>query len=106
MPRGKQEPPTAFTLAIHAEIRSWAGRRNISQRKLSELTGIGRSQLSKIIGTDEQPIDTNELEALCNVLGVSPNKLVDDAVKAVMQDQYRLAAETDNQPDLPEGEMY
>lgn len=87
MVQRKQDPPTAFTAAVHAEIRGWMGKRNMSQRKLGELAGIPRSTLSRLIGTDVQPLNLNELEALCDALGVSPQQVVADAERAAFAAQ-------------------
>lgn len=95
MGQRKQDPPGEFALAIHAELRGWLGRRNISQRKLSEMSGIPRSTLSQIIGTDQRTIDVNELESLCAALGVSPEMVVDDAARSLEQSSYGLAAKHD-----------
>ena len=81
-----------FTLAVHAELRGWKGKRNISQRALAEQAGISKSKLSRMIGMDEQAIDTDELDALCRVLGVSPEVVVDNAVRAMERVAYELAA--------------
>lgn len=56
----------------------------MSQRRLGELAGIPKSTLSRLIGTDAQPLNLNELEALCEVLGVSPQQVVMDAERAVL----------------------
>lgn len=61
------------------------GKRNISQRRLGELAGIPKSTLSRLIGTDTQPLNLNELELLCNVLGVSPQQVVMDAERSLQQ---------------------
>lgn len=109
MGQKRQDPPSDFTKAVHAEIRGWRGKRNISQRKLSELTGIPNSTLSQIIGTDQKPLDMNELEAICNALGVSPEVVVEDAVKALedaSRASYALAAKKKSQLPEPEESDY
>lgn len=71
------------------------GKRNMSQRQLSEASGITRSTLSRIIGTNVQAADLNELESLCAALGVSPEMVVDDAARSLEQSPYGLAAKHD-----------
>ncbi|HCN40245.1 helix-turn-helix transcriptional regulator [Rothia sp. (in: high G+C Gram-positive bacteria)] len=95
MGQRKQDEPSEFTLAVHAEIRGWMGKRNMSQRQLSEASGITRSTLSRIIGTNVQAADLNELESLCAALGVSPEMVVDDAARSLEQSSYGLAAKHD-----------
>lgn len=87
MVQRKQDPPSAFSAAVHAEIRGWMGRRNISQRMLGELAGIPKSTLSRLIGTNVQPLNLNELEAICKVLGVSPQQVVLDAERTLLTAQ-------------------
>lgn len=87
MVQRKQDPPSAFTAAVHAEIRGWMGKRNMSQRKLGELAGIPKSTLSRLIGTDVQPLNLNELESLCNVLGVSPQQVIMDAERTILAER-------------------
>ena len=71
-----------LTSAIHAEIRSWMKKKNLSQRQLAEKAGISKSKISRIIGTGEQAIDINELDAVCQVLGISTEILVLDAAQS------------------------
>lgn len=71
----------------------------MSQRRLSEKSGIPRSTLSKIIGTDERPVDTNELESLCKALHVMPHVLVADAWNGeAFQKDYDIAAYRSDEP--------
>lgn len=88
-----------FTLAVHAELRGWKGKRNISQRSLADRAGISKSKLSRMIGKDEQAIDTDELDALCKVLGVSPEIVIDNAVRALERYSYALAAKEAPAPE-------
>lgn len=99
-----------FTNAVHAEIRGWLGKRNLSQRQLAEKAGISKSKISRILGTGEQAVDVDELDSMCEVLGVSPEALVNDAVRSMraeaavsrpypnLQHGYALAASPDRGP--------
>ena len=87
--------PTDFTLAVNAEVRSWMGRRGVTQRQLSEKTGISKSKMSRILGTEEQSMDTDELDGICQALGVSPERIVEDAARSLEQSSYGLAAKHD-----------
>lgn len=91
---------------MNAEIRSWMGRRGLTQKQLAEATGISKSKLSRILGSGEQAkqsMDTDELDLICQVLEVSPAQVVDDAVSVAMrpnldvQTGYDLAAQKKRQ---------
>lgn len=84
--------PTDFSKAVNAEIRSWMGRRSFTQKQLSEVTGISKSKMSRILGTAEQSMDTDELDVICKVLSISPARVVDDAVRAVLAVEQEAAA--------------
>lgn len=79
--------PTDFSRAVNAEIRSWMGRRGLNQKQLADAAGISKSKMSRILGTAEQSMDTDELDVICQVLDVSPAQVVDDAVRAVLAAQ-------------------
>ena len=107
MPRGTKELPSEFTKAIHAELQELMTRKNISQRRLEELSGVGQRRISQTIGLNQRSLDLTELDHICNALGTSAELVVTTAERVLAaRSNYALAAETDNQPDLPEGEMY
>ncbi|MFC6353949.1 helix-turn-helix domain-containing protein [Rothia nasimurium] len=92
-----QNFPTDFSRAVNAEIRSWMGRRGLNQKQLAESAGISKSKISRILGTAEQSMDTDELDVICQVLEVSPAQVVDDAVRAVLAQQEQA------EPQRPSG---
>lgn len=94
MPRGSNEQPTPFALAVHAEIRAWQGRRNLSQRKLAELADLKQANLSNMIGSNKKSLNLNELEALCIALDVDIRDIIAAAKRreaAYTQEQTSLA---------------
>ncbi|WP_237220430.1 helix-turn-helix domain-containing protein [Rothia nasimurium] len=97
MPKGTNEPPTPFALAVHAEIRAWQGRRNLSQRQLATLADLKQANLSNMIGSNKKSLNLNELEALCDALDVDVRDIINAAKRnehlyAEPQDDYALAA--------------
>lgn len=83
MGTSKSSQATAFSNAINAEIRSLMGRRGISQTTLATATGISQSKISKTVWNDEGSLAINQLEAICEALGVSPIEIIGIAERAV-----------------------
>lgn len=117
--------PSLFTLALHAEIRAWAGRRGFSYRRLAEESGINKNKIHRTVSSDQAALDTDEFDSVCSALEVSPKDIVDAAVRLMeqqgnqlttnytltTQDNYELAAKKDprtytNQPGFEEGVEY
>lgn len=60
---------TTLTDQIAEEIRSWMGRRQMSQAELSRQLNVSKMWVSyRLSGT--QPIDVNDLDRIASVLGV------------------------------------
>lgn len=97
MPSGKKSEPTPFTLALHAELRAWAGRRGFSFRKLADESGVNRGRIQKTISSDQVPIDTNELDDVCKALQVTPKDVVEAAERMLQQQGHYLATNYDLQ---------
>lgn len=96
-----------FSRLLNAEIRAEIARQRISLREIEEKTGISRSRISATINRDEAPINTNELDLLTKMLRITASDVLASAeAKLLHMSNYALAAESDDQPDLPEGEMY
>lgn len=79
-------------------------RRGENLRTLEASTGISRSRLSRTVNRDEAPINTNELDLICQALDVSPSEIIAIAEQAVIaearrassnQSSYSLAAKHD-----------
>lgn len=95
-----------FSRLLNAELRAEIARQRISLREIEEKTGISRSRVSVTINRDEAPINTNELDLLTKLLGVKPSDVLASAeAKLLHMNNYALAAETDSQHDLDEGNM-
>jgi transcriptional regulator with XRE-family HTH domain len=74
----------AFTLALVAEIRATAGRRNITQAQIARATGISPQTVSNIY-RGRSAIDAEQLEAFAGALGVEVAHLF-DAARASMHE--------------------
>lgn len=81
-----------FSSAVNAELRAEIARQRISLRRLEEKTNISKSRIGSTINQDEAPINTNELDLLCKVLGVSASEVLRQAERAIEQTNYALAA--------------
>lgn len=75
--------PSPFTLALHTEIRAWAGRRGLSFRRLAEESGINKNKIHRTVSSDQASLDTDELDAICQALKINPKDLVEAAVAAL-----------------------
>lgn len=109
MGQNKSTDPGAFALAVRAEILAELGRRQISVVELSRRVPRGKSYLYERLSRADKELTLNDIENICGYLGIAINPLMtraEDAMPIYDRDRYALAAETDNQPDLPEGEMY
>ncbi|MGM7720534.1 helix-turn-helix domain-containing protein [Metabacillus sp. Hm71] len=57
-------------LKLQVNIKQLMKEKNITQLKLSELTGIRQAAISELINMKRQSININHLEAIINVLRV------------------------------------
>lgn len=72
-------PADALSVAVHGRIRAAMGRRGIKQQALAEQSGVSKTRLSKTVFNSHAPMTTNELFAVCSVLGVSASVVLADA---------------------------
>lgn len=63
-----------YQRALIAEIDSVMGRRRISRRELSRLSGIHRVTLDRIF-TFERDMNVAQWDAMCSALGVDPGEM-------------------------------
>lgn len=108
--------PNKFARAVNAELRAWAGRRSLSQRKLADMSGIPQRTLGKMVWLEQRPLTVHYLDVLCNALRVDPADIVsaaernmdrlEEAPGPVTQDNYRLAAKEDDAPDVNEEDYF
>ncbi|WP_279754074.1 helix-turn-helix domain-containing protein [Rothia similmucilaginosa] len=64
-------PASRFSQLINAELRAEVARQRISLRMLEEMTGISRARLSTTINQDASPLNTNELDRICEALSIN-----------------------------------
>jgi transcriptional regulator with XRE-family HTH domain len=81
MPSGTQPEPGDFALAISAQIRSSMALRQMSAMQLAIRTGRSRSYISKR-NRGEASYTANDVEDICEVLGVDLLELLRAAVLA------------------------
>lgn len=64
------------TQLVAAELRAEAARRQFTQERLSELSGIPRSTVGKILAGN-RAIDIREMAALANAMGIRPSSILE-----------------------------
>lgn len=64
-------PASRFSQLLNAELRAEVARQRISLRMLEEMTGISRARLSTTINQDASPLNTNELDRICEALSIN-----------------------------------
>lgn len=99
-------PATEFTDLVNEEIRALMARRGINQTKLSELTGMSQARISKTIYNNQASLAISNLEVIAEALQDEPSEILRRAEQALKHKYYALAAESDDQPDLDEGDLY
>jgi DNA-binding Xre family transcriptional regulator len=75
MPTGTRGEPGPFTRALAAALRGCLGERDMLAKDLSTASGIPKSTLSRIL-SGKTAIWTDQLDALCRALSVSPLELI------------------------------
>ncbi|MCG7432455.1 helix-turn-helix transcriptional regulator [Kocuria indica] len=103
--------PNAFARAVNAELRAMAGRRTWSQRRLAQEADIPQSTLGRMVWLETRPLTVHYLKVVCDALGVDPLSIVAAAKRtlreqASTQQDYRLAAKTEGQPDVSEEDYF
>ena len=68
-------PASRFSQLINAELRAEVARQRISLRMLEDMTGISKTRLSNTINQDASPLNTNEVDLLCEALRLSPSDI-------------------------------
>lgn len=89
--------PESFTLALHAELRAWMGRRGLSFRQLAEASEISRNKIHRTVSTDQAALSTDEFDRVCKALQVTPKDIVDAAERLLQQQGHYLATNYDLQ---------
>lgn len=68
-------PASRFSQLINAELRAEVARQRLSLRMLEDMTGISKARLSTTINQDASPLNTNEVDLLCEALRLSPSDI-------------------------------
>lgn len=74
VPTGKQPPPGPYARAFSERVRMVQARDRISDLALAKAAGLSRSYLGKRL-RDEVAFTLNDVEAICEALGIKPPKL-------------------------------
>ena len=68
-------PASRFSQLINAELRAEVARQRLSLRMLEDMTGISEARLSTTISQDASPLNTNEVDLICEALRLSPSAI-------------------------------
>ncbi|WP_028265898.1 helix-turn-helix domain-containing protein [Arthrobacter sp. MA-N2] len=74
MPSGKQPAPGPLARSFSAHVKGVMDRERITISAMAEATGLSRNYLGKRL-RDEVPFTLNDVEVICEVLGLTPPKL-------------------------------
>ena len=89
MPRGFKPAPGALSLGVASALRAEMGRQdNMSKAELARRAGLDRTAVSDIVRGLSQA-DIEQLDALCQALGISMTAVIEEAEAAT--DSRRLA---------------
>lgn len=68
-------PASRFSQLINAELRAEVARQRLSLRMMEDMTGISKDRLSTTINQDASPLNTNEVDLICEALRLSPSDI-------------------------------
>jgi DNA-binding Xre family transcriptional regulator len=68
-------PANRFSQLLNAELRAEVARQRLSLRMLEDMTGISKARLSTTINQDASPLNTNEVDLICEALRLSPTDI-------------------------------
>lgn len=88
----RKQVPSRLTERIAAKLRGRAAEGGVTGVELAEATGISQSQMSKLL-RGVRVFDIDQLDAVCQVLGLTIRDLVTEA--------YNDVIETVGYEDLP-----
>ncbi|WP_258229131.1 helix-turn-helix domain-containing protein [Arthrobacter sp. HMWF013] len=74
MPSGKQPVPGPLAREFSTQMNMVMEREGITKAKRATATGLSRNYVSKRL-RDEVPFTLNDVETICNVLGIQLPKL-------------------------------
>lgn len=87
MPRGTSPESGPLARALSEEVRVALARRRLSVKQLAEKSGLSPSYLGKRL-RDESPLNSNDVEAICEALEVDPMHFIRTALDS-MEVNYR-----------------
>ena len=79
--RAPTPEPGPLTKEVAGIIKGKMARYSVSQKEMAEPVGVDQSQLSKMI-RGLRPINLDQLEIMCAVLGVEIDDVIDEAHSA------------------------
>lgn len=68
-------PANRFSQLLNAELRAEVARQRLSLRMLEDMTGISKARLSTTNNQDASPLNTNEVDLICEALRLSPTDI-------------------------------
>lgn len=80
VPSGSAPAPGPLARAISATVRTLMAERRLTASALAAQSGLSRSYLGKRL-RDEASLSSNDIEALCEALGVDILTFATDAVR-------------------------
>jgi len=81
MPSGTTPAAGPFARAISAEVRATLARQNMTVKDLAAACGLSQGYLGKRL-RDEAPLNANDFESICKVLGREVVQFVQAALEA------------------------
>ncbi len=96
------DPQEGLTSQIARALRGVLAERQISGNRLAHETGLSQSRISRRL-TGEYPLDTDELDVILTVVGVSIDELLDRAARSPRPDGPDGGRRTVRHPRLERG---
>lgn len=96
--------PQAFERAIVDLLRLEMDRKNVSRRTLSELSGVSKSRVIRLLSDDgpAAPVTITVLDSLCQALGIRLSTLLAEAEARLNDGSYQPIMFPAFDDDLPE----
>lgn len=97
--------PQAFECAVVDVLRLEMERKNVSRRTLSELSGVSKSRVIRLLadGGPTAPVTITVLDSFCQALGIRLSTLLAEAEARLNDGSYQPIIFPAFDDDLPEG---
>lgn len=97
--------PQAFECAVVDVLRLEMERKNVSRRTLSELSGVSKSRVIRLLadGGPTAPVTITVLDSFCRALGIRLSALLAEAEARLKDGSYQPIIFPAFDDDLPEG---